>query len=1041
MKFTEIFVKRPVTTIMIMLIVILLGVVSLSGISWDLLPEIELPMAGVITVYPGSSPTEVEELVTKPLETELSTVNNLDSVNSISQENMSIVMFKFNWGVNVDEAAIELRDKLELVKANLPSGIQTPTVIKFDPTLMPTMELAVSDGKSIEDLTKIINDTIKPDLEKVPGVASVELIGGLDSEIKIQVDQEKMSQAGLSYDQLLQVLKSQNLSIPAGEIEKDNKKMDVRATASIDNIDQIKDIIVGYKTANLSSSANQVSTVSASYLSYQAIPQPVYLKDIAEVDCDVEETTSINKLNDQKAVGLSIRKEGSANTVKVSNEVKEKIDRIQEENNVDIAIIMNQAEIVENSINNVAITGIIGAIIAIIILFFFLKDIGSALIVGISIPFSVIATFALMYASGISMNLMSLGGLVLGIGMLVDNSIVVLENIYRHFKEKGKTAFQAAIEGTKEVAGAITASTLTTLAVFLPVVFLGGLAGQLFKDFSLTIVFSLSASLLVALTILPMLASKFMKKNNARQAVKENKLLKIYEPIIKWSLKNRFAVIVIAIGLLAGSIALIPAVGTELIPDIDQGYVAISAKLPNGTKLEKSEELAEEIEVMLLDYEEISNISANIGSDSQNMASIMGDSGNNIVKINAKLKAKNERDISTDEFVKEVKSKLEVITGGRAESSIAKTNAMMDIGTTIEYKISGNDDQDIKKISDNLVDKIKNINGLINVSSDISEQKPEIEILVDNNKAMSQGLVPAQVINAVYTTTGTTKVMEIEKDDDIMDVNIELRKEDKASIDDLKQLELTTTQGKKIKLEEVAEIKDSLGPVKITRENQSRTATISASLNDTSLSKADSQIQEIIDSLEIPSGLEITQSGIHEMQDESFDNIYIALIFAAILVYMIMAAQFERLLHPFIIMFCIPLALIGAILGLLMTNIPLGITAMIGFVVLVGIVINNGIVLVTYVEQLQEKGMSKEEALIEGGKTRLRPILMTAITTIVGLIPLALNLGEGSEMMKPVAIVVIGGMITSTLLTLIVIPVVYSLLDRKKTVKADSIQN
>lgn len=1078
-------IKHPVTTLMIMLMAILLGVVSLTSTRMDLMPKFSPPVAAVMTTFPGASPEEVTKMVTEPVEAAVATTAGMKKVNSISREGMSVVVLQFSWGTDMREARDELTDRLSRVR--LPEDAGKPTIVKFDPTMLPVMELSVADGKNLADLKRLAENELKTRLEAIDGVAAVEVLGGVDREIRVDLDQSKLAKYGLTQAQVAQAIQASNLTFPAGSIKTDDRNLSLRIVSEMNQVDVLRDLVVamvpqvpkssavpqmpstgnpptpqagapgqgipglspGQIPGQLNPSqipgqfnAGQIpgqpnlgqatrgipATVSAPKITYKA----VRLSDIATITDGFTDRQSITRTGGADSLGLSIQKEGDANIVNVARSVRAEIAKIKQEYpGLTLVIASDQAEFIEEAIGNVSNSLILGGLLAVLILLVFLRNFRSTLIIAVSIPFSVVVTFVLIYFSDLTLNIMSLGGLALGVGMLVDNSIVVIENIYRHL-QLGKSPTEAARTGAEEVTGAITSSTLTTVAVFLPVVFVSGLTGDLFRELALTVSFSLLASLAVALTVIPMMASRLMRARPVN-AKAPGRMLgdSIYAGILRWALRHRAITILLALAVLAGSLSLVPRIGTEFLPVTDEGRYSISVRMPTGTDLSTTAAKVGEIENILKAQPDVEVVFSRIGSGGGFRTMRSGASaGENTAEINVTMKHLEQRTRSTAEAMAAVRDQVEKIKGpADIAYNLQSTQSSMGggPGNTLEVSVSGPDFEGLRSVVDQVISGLSRVEGLRDLESNLDVSKPEVQVVVDRDKASKKGLSPMQVAMTVSNAVKGQIATRFENEGRTTNVRVIYREADREDVTKLGDMLLKSPMGDTVKLKDVAQIIEASGPVTITRENQRVSAQISGLIQGRDLGTVSQDASAVIKELQLPAGYRAELSGASSLMSEGFSGMGKALWLAILLVYMIMAAQFESLLHPFTIMFSMPLAVIGVVLGLFVAGYSLGITAFMGVVILTGIVVNNAIVLVDFVNQLRSQGMPTFEALVEAGRLRLRPILMTALTTILGLVPMALGIGEGTETQAPMAVTVIGGLLTSTMLTLVVVPVMYSL--------------
>ncbi len=1017
MNISKTSVNRPVSTLMLMFIAILIGMVSLSLLPTDLYPEMEIPVAIVSVNYSGVAPQEIETLITKPIEKSVSTVSNLKDVTSYSREGSAIIVVEFEYGTDMDFAALEMREKVDLVKGALPDDASAPMVLKIDPNSEPVIQLGVSAKMEIGKLQTIVEDELQSRFERIEGVASVDLNGGEEKEVKIKVDPEKLAGYDLSLGQLQNILRAENLNLPGGNVNKGEKELLVRTTGEFKTLEDIKDIPLVLKKGDV-----------------------IRLSDIATVNLGYKDKDAISRVNGKNSIGISITKQSASNTVKVAQKVLEEVEKVKKDYpTLEIVVGSDQSKFIKQSINNVTSSAITGGILAVIVLFLFLRNIRSTFIVGIAIPISIIATFALMYFGGLTINLISLGGLALGVGMLVDNSIVVLENIYR-YRENGYSRKEAAIEGAKEVAMAVFASTMTTIAVFLPIVFVKGFTAIVFKQLSFAVVFSLLASLLVAITVVPMLSSQILKvgevKKRKHKGISIGRILdlfsnfidfldKIYEKILNFVLGHRKTTVFIAIVIFISSIGLVGAVGGEFFPKEDEGSFTVSIETPFGTTLEESDKIVKEVEGIVGKIKEKDKVFSKVGGSSGFSTSASNKSTVDVMLIDQK-----DRNKSTEKIVNEVRKQVENIPG--AKITVTESSSMGGGGgggSAIQIQIKGDDLDTLKEIGDDFVNIVKSVPGTAEVTSDTEEGDPEARVILNRKVASLYGITANDVANTIKSSIDGAKATTFKTEGDEIDVNVSLDDKVKNSIEDMKQILIKAPSGEMVPLGQIANIEYGNSPTQIARINQIRTVTVGSQLNGRDLQSVTNDIKKKIEDYPLPSGYNYNFTGQQEQMAEAFSSLGLALILSVVIVYMVLASQFESLIHPFTVMLSVPFALSGGFIGLFITRRALSVPALIGVIMLSGIVVNNAIVLVDYINQLRASGMERKEAVIKAGFTRFRPILMTTLTTVLGLIPLALGIGEGSSTQAPMATVVIGGLTLSTLLTLAFIPVVYTIFD------------
>ncbi len=998
-------VKKPVTITMMILIVIVLGVVSFSKLQIDLLPQMELPYVMVQTNYQGAGPEEIENIISRPLEQTLSTVENIEAVISISNEGSSLLLMQFAFNTDMDEVMLQIREKVDMIKGFLPDGTSSPLVMKMDPNALPVIQLAVSSKGDLHTTQKIAEDVISPRFERIEGTASANVSGGLEQEVEIMLKEEMIKGYNLSSSYITQILQAENLNMPGGTVKKGNNELTVRTMGEFKSIEEMK---------NLTIPLNRDGTVR--------------LKDIADVNLKSKEQSSITKLNGKEVVQISIMKQSDANTVNVAKDIDKEIDKIKiEYPDLNLVTVFNQADYINLAIDNLISTATIGGILAILILLIFLRSFKTTLVIALSIPISIITTFVILYFTDITLNMMTIGGLALGIGMLVDNSIVVLENIYRN-RSLGMDRVTASVEGTNEVAMAVTASTLTTVAVFLPIVFTGGLAAMIFKEFALSIAIALLSSLIVALTLVPMLSSKLISVKNLESEEEQEKkhgfLVVFYKKILGWSIKHRFTTILLSIAMFVVSVVMVISVGAEFFPATDEGMININVSLPVGSETKEIDSILNEIQDSIYEIPEIESVFTSSGGGG--IMSVGGSGGGSISVLLSDL---NERDRSAKEISDEIRTIVKDIPG--AEISVSESSMMM-IGMSagdISISIKGDDLEALKNIGDDFKSIIAKVEGTREVTTSYEDGIPQVQIIADRGIASQYGLTTAQIGRAVINTLSGSNVTRYKVNGDEIDVVLKGDNVYGESISYLEMLPIETPFGNNIPLSEVADIKVEKGPISIRRENQVRVLTVSGSVMGRDIQTVSTEIQELLKEYDMPYGYNYTFGGEIEQIQETFTDLGLVMIMAIALVYMIIAAQFESLIQPLSIMFSVPLALSGGFIALFVTGLPLNVIGIIGLIILVGVVVNNAIVLIDYINIRRKRGEDRTAAIMKAGPIRIRPIMMTALTTILGLVPMSLGMGEGAELTQSMGVVVIGGLSLSTVLTLIIVPVMYTIFD------------
>jgi len=1054
-RLIEIATERRVTIVMMMVAIVLFGMVSLGRLKLNLLPDISYPTLTVRAELIGAAPVEIENLLSKPIEEAVGVVRNVRLVRSVSRSGQSDVTIEFLWGTDMDIAGVDIREKLDILL--LPLEASRPLLLRFDPSSEPIVRLGLLykedvtevEGMSearLKALRRLAEDRVKPDIEAEEGTAAVKVSGGLEDEIQIRVDQQKLAQLGLSIEQIAERIREENVNLSGGRLEEGDQRFLVRTINEFQNEDEFRNAII----ANVEGRA-------------------VYLRDVATVERGYKDREAITRVQGRESVELAVYKEGDANTVQVADRVKQRLERIRESlpEDMEIIEIYDQSAFISAAVNDVRTAAFLGGLIAIFVLYGFLRDSRATTTVSIAIPVSVIGTFLLMYMNDISLNIMSLGGIALAVGMLVDNSIVVLENIVRK-KEQGLSVTQAAKEGTIEVSSAVVASTLTTIAVFFPMVFISGVAGQLFSDQALTVTFALIFSLIVALTVIPMLASigtssrydagdsdtpanwftrgtAFVVRMFGFVFFALRKLFwiflwvptwllqrfhgaiaGIYPGLLRWSLANRGIVILTAAVIFGATMSLVPRLGTELIPQFSQGEFTVNLRLPPGALLAETDRAIQTAQRTAAGIDAVT-LTYSVAGTGNRLDANPVDAGDNSGSLSITLADGSGRAVE-NQAMNAMRAELERLPGVQHEFM---RPALLSFASPLQIEISGHNLDDLSSVSQSIVQAMSASDRFTDIKTTIERGNPEIQIVFDQERAAKLGLAVRDIANRIVANVRgelATRYTWRDKKIDVLVRSVDTRQ---SSIEEIRSLLVNPTSEHPVTLAAVADVSVSTGPSEIRRVGQERVALISANIAYGDLGTAAAEAGNIVASVVMPNGISAIVSGQSEEMQESFESMQFALALAVFLVYLVMASQFESFIHPLVILFTIPLALIGAVLALFVTGTTLNIVAFIGVIMLAGIVVNNAIVLVDLINQLKAEGKQRIEAIMEAGTARLRPILMTSLTTTLGLLPMALGFGEGSEVRTPMAITVIGGLTVSTFLTLLVIPVVYSLMDRK----------
>lgn len=1024
--FSKYSIKRPVTVIMATMIVILTGLLSLSTLKLNLMPNIDIPIVVISTTYIGAGPEEIENLISKPIEEAVGTVSNVDTVSSTSSSNSSMVVVKFLDGTDTNVAASDVREKIDLIKSTLPDEANDPMVLKIDINEMSSIVVGVgSSSMDVPELTKFVDDNITKSIEKIDGVASVNALGGLNNVVNITLDTQKMNGYGISAGQISSILKAENINTPIGKLENGTTKITARSLGEFKSVDDIKNI--------------QLTTSGGS---------KVRLSDVANVEYTTEDENSYAIVDGQKSIILAISKQSNANTVEISDKIVSAMDKLNSKYpQIHMSMLSSTSDYIKTSVKNVLSTAMQAAIMAVIVLFIFLRSGKTSAIIAVSIPTSVVATFALMYLCNMTLNVISLGGITIGIGMLVDNSVVVLENITK-FHSKGIPADEAAEKGTNEVAVAVAASTLTTVVVFIPLMFVKGTVGQMFKDLSLTVCFSLLASLVVSLTFVPMAYSRLLRseEEKTRKNTPINKFLdswgkgldrldSFYRKVLAAALCNKKKIIIIVTAVFILSLGLIPLTGVEFMPDMDEGAAKINIAMPSGTEIDETSNVLNEVLKRISDIPETKSYYVLAGATETSL--MTGGSQTDTASVNLTFCDKKDRKRSTNDIVDEIKEKVKTIPGADITVS-ASSNAMgsdYESSSDVEIQLNDDDNNELRSVGKDIEKLIASQSWAKDVVNSSEDSALEADIVIDRDKAAKYSVTTSDIASALSTAVNGSTATKFKVDNDEIDVILKDDDKKVSSMNDLQKVTLSTPSGI-IPITDVVDINTDESATSITRKDNHKYITIGANLKgDMKIGNAREELTKLLSSYKFPEGCTYEFTGDLDSMQSTFTSLVYALIVAMLLVYMIMASQFESFIHPFIVMFSVPLGITGAILGLFVCRLTITATSFMAFIMLVGMVVNNAIVLIDYANQLRARGMECNEALLAAGPSRLRPILMTTLTTVIGMVPMALALGEGTEMQRPMGVAIIFGLSISTLITLIFIPVLYSSVDVLRTHK------
>lgn len=1011
MRITAFCIRRPVTTTMLFLGMILLGVMSYYRLPIDLYPQITFPAISVSTSYSGAGPEEIEQLITIPVEQALSSINKVTTITSVSQEGSSRVTVNFNWGTDLDEVTDDIRATLDRLSRRLPDDAGAPSLFKYDPSAMPLMTIGLSGKVAETVLRSFADDELSFRLQRVDGVAGVDVRGGRSRQIRVALRQDRLQALGLTIDQVISSIRSSNVTQPAGNITSGTMDFLLRTKGEIKEVAQLHKIVVAQRDG-----------------------VPIFLKDIADILDDAETVRSLVRIDGNPGIVLSVQKKSGSNTVAVADAVYKALDNIKRQYpEYNIRILNDNSTFIRQSVSGVVNSLISGGILAALILLLFLHNIRATVITCISMPIAILATFILAYFGNMTLNTISLGGLALGVGMLVDNSIVVLDNIFHKFNQEGLTQSEAVLQGTEEMGSAIIASTLTTICVFFPLVFLSGRTGIIFKELSYMVTFSLLCSLGVAITLIPMLCAKFLKPRDFSEEVHGivKKLLEVqqrwdetYRRILTAALKHKTAVILGCVGLFGLILLLWPLLGTTLVQQADEGVISIRIDLPIGTKLEETDRITLNMEQIIRDtIPELDNMEVSVGSG-------WGGSNVNRATITVRLTERKNRQRTTAQVIADLQQRLK-FPGARIRIYAPSNMRMLYGGSQfpIAIDVRGHDPELSREVANLVVAKISDIPGISNASISREEERPELVIEVDRERAADLGITAAKIGDTIQAGIEGKVATIIRRSGQEIQVKVNLQDSDKQSVQDLGRIMIAGNGGIVVPLSSIATIRNSSGPVAIERKDRERNITVTASLDQRDLSSAMQDIQSELGQLKLPQGVNLVYAGDYEEQQKSAKELFVTILLSLALVYMVMASQFESILDPLLIMTSVPFALGGVILMLFLTDTAIDNQVYIGLIILGGVVVNNAIVMISYFRLLMERGIDLKTAVIDGAASRLRPIFMTTATTVLGLVPLALGIGEGSELQAPMARTVIGGLSFSTILVLIIIPLSFYALE------------
>lgn len=1018
MKLSEFGVRWPVTTSMIFIACVVLGGFAYTRVGIDLMPDMNIPVISIITSYSGAGPHEIETRITEVIEERVATVQNVDKVTSSSMEGVSMITVRFNWDTDLSEAANDIRERIDLIRKYLPDGAENPMILKFDMSAIPVMVLCVTADESWEKLDRIVDKKITDALKRLPGVATAVSQGGLRRTVRVKLNRERLKATGLTGQQIVQVLHSQNLSNPGGNVRTGLMDFLIRTPGEFASVEEIGEVVI-------SNSAGIIR-----------------LKDVAEIEDGFAEKSDELMMNGKPAIGVIVQKQSGGNTFAVSQAVRAALPEIQAQLPSDVKIIefFDSANFIKSTVNNLRSALMFGGIGVFLVILFFIRDVRASLIVSTTVPTSLIITFLLMYMNGYTINQISLSSLAIALGMVVDNAIVILDNVKRYL-DRGVSARESAIWGAAEMGTAVVASTMTTIAIFLPIIFTSGITKIMFGQLATIVTMALIASLFSSLLLTPMLCSKFLKQDSAapptwlmRIGGVFDRVENFYGRFLQRALRNRYKVLAVLVVSFVLSLAIIPLVGVEYMPQQDQGFLFMEVELPAGTRYEETTRVCRQIgNTIRENAPELKSliITTGVTEDVENMI-FSPKKASNYGKIEMTLVSKNQRTAGAKEIISRLRPLLDNIPGTVIRFTTTDPIGEMIIGASADFSIDiyGHDLEQGVEFANNLVNALMKIDNLKDLEISQKLARPEMQVKVNREKASSLGLNVSDIARGVELYFSGDRTAKFREGGEEYDIEVRLRPEDRVGIADLDQINILAPNRQSVRLSNLASLEQALGPIRIERTEQQRYIKVTGQVFGTDPGTVIKRAGEVLKNVPVPPGFSWAFSGNEKERIESFLLLLQAAVLGMILVYMVMASQFESLLAPFIIFLSIPFGFMGAIQLLAITGNRISVVSLLGFIILIGIVVNNGIVLISYINMLIRRGIKLNQALVEAGKSRLRPVISTSCTTAIGMLPMALSTGDGSEVWVPIGFSVIGGLFVSTIMTLVLMPVLYSLLQR-----------
>ncbi|MBW6498143.1 MAG: efflux RND transporter permease subunit [Bacteroidales bacterium] len=1014
-------VNKPITTLMVFVGLIVMGIYSLIYMPVDLFPEMDPPFVSVITSYPGANASDIEVNITRPMEDAFNRIDNLKEITSTSSDNLSIIFLEFEWETDLNEASSEIRDALDILYNYLPDGVSRPTIFKFDLSMMPIAMFAVTASDSYQGLEKILDEVIINPINRIDGIGSVMMIGAPQRRVYVEADPVKLEAYNLSIEQIGNVIQAENLNVPSGRIKMGQMDYQLRVEGEVSESSELMDLVVGHFQGG-----------------------SVYLKDVATVRDTLRDVTLDSRIMGSQGVRLMVMKQSGANTVKVANEVRDAINELKSELPPDVEImeVMDSSVFIRDSVKNLTQTMLWALFFVVLVVLFFLGKWRATFIVVLTIPISLIVSFIYLFITGGSVNIISLASLSIALGMVVDDAIVVLENITRHV-ERGTSPREAAVYATNEVWLSVIITTLVIVAVFFPLTLVGGMTGVLFKQLGWIVTITVVTSTAAAITLTPMLSSKLLGLKTKRFVSVGTIHDRFINPFLSWfegfyektlrvALTHKLLVVVLAIAVFVGSLFLMRFISTEFIPESDEGQLSVEVELTTGLRVEETMKVAIKLEDIIRErYPEVDRFALTAGSDDQGgMAGLFGQSGSNMISLVMRLTPTDERERDIWSIADDLRRQLEQVPE-IVEYTVSTGNSGGFGGSTVDVEVFGYDFESTSRLARELREKIDAIPGAEDVKISRKDDRPELQVILDRKKLAENGLNTAMVSGALRNRVAGMTASIFREEGEEYEIIVRYSEEFRNTISDLEAFTITNPMGNRVKLGELGEVKEYWNPPNIQRKGRERVVTVSAVPSGIALGELAKQINSIVAETEVPAGVMVKVGGAFEDMTDSFMDLGLLLLISLILVFLVMASQFESFITPFVIMFSIPFSFTGVILALFITNTTLSVIAGLGAVLLIGIVVKNGIVLIDYINLMRDRGNSLNEAIAVSGRLRLRPVLMTALTTILAMLPMALSRGEGSEIWSPMGISLIGGLIFSTFVTMVLVPVVYSMVSRR----------